>query len=1039
MALAATAGLLALAGYGYLALLGAAAMALLLPRPWLRYAVVLAPHFGWAVLVAAGYPLNASLPFRVVVPLLAAAALLILAVAGRRHARLLRAVLIRRSMWGEAAWPALLAAATYAAATAVHARQGTLSYVVYESDAEHFGDVIAALLSFPIGWSVAAQRGLELTPVGLGYHYVHAALSALTSIDTYTTALPSHFLLLGLAIQSVYVFARSALGLRRAAASLAIALYAVSGVPLAVASLGWGQQTAALAAVPFGIAALQLALRERDWRSLLVGGLAGALAGGALYLATAPLVAGTAAALAFTALYRVAVRGRTRGLALSQWLAPPARLLAIGGTAFAAGALSHVSTAALLWARRSGEILNESERFLRSEETRTFASPYAALGVAPLDLVRDVFTLDRQPVLTWLPPGGLPLTAAAAAAGGVLALAGLAWALRLRPAALCLLVAGVPLAVHLRWQRPFAYGEFKLLSTLWFLVPCLAAAGAVWLAAAGRHWGRARWLPMLIVAVVTLGYAIALALVQWHVVQFLSLPWQAVLPHDDVVAVKSVVDAVPRGASVLVSGQLTPQAAYQWKGPPMGHLRGFWSFSRRANYLSGRWRGIVTGMLVFSGRPVYGLVQREGRGLRAPVAPGATQYLLLDATEDPRLYGVLPSDLVAEGATLRLYRQVHRAVATAEQLAPAATSDALISLRATASEVLALGGGQAGVQLSRAPPSDLPPAVLPIEDGLPGTRTRRLARTSAERPAPIAAATGNLLVGLQAVEPVLVEIFIRDSYSLDHYRQQLLGPGLTWYTTPEVRWPADVAVRLPRPSAGSAVLPVALIAVAANPRALEESIERSDAGSVWPLLTVLARESPAQGTLALEGWYSYLGPREGPWWSVLRDSDRLWHRGLRIPTVLHPGPIGRRWRIDLRPGEAPQQWASDGRTLPSPPREWDPDPGERWLWLEFGREGEPPLHEPVLVRLIATADAAGLAEPLATSVVLPLLAETAPRPHLAEGTLVKGSGDHIFYVEHGRLRWVPSPDVLERHRILWRLTVLDDATLWRLPIGWPLS
>ena len=46
------------------------------------------------------------------------------------------------------------------------------------------------------GPEVVAQQGLEVTPVGLAYHYVHASLSALGGGDAFGTALPAHFLML---------------------------------------------------------------------------------------------------------------------------------------------------------------------------------------------------------------------------------------------------------------------------------------------------------------------------------------------------------------------------------------------------------------------------------------------------------------------------------------------------------------------------------------------------------------------------------------------------------------------------------------------------------------------------------------------------------------------------------------------------------------------------------------------------------------------------------------------------------------------------
>ncbi|MDQ3702787.1 MAG: hypothetical protein M3442_17955, partial [Chloroflexota bacterium] len=341
MTLAATALLLYIAGYGYLALLGGATAVLLLPRRWLPYAVVVAPHFGWAALVAVGYPLNAALPFRAVAPLLGVIALVIIGGwialtqrgAGRRPGW--RRAGWRR-LWREALPSWLLGLVTYLTAAGIHIRQGALSALVADSDAEHFADVIASLLHAPIGWSIPAHQGLEATPVGMAYHYVHASLSALTGLDTFTTALPSHFLLLALGVSGVYVFARSFLRLPVGAATLATAVYALGALPLIVASFGWGQQTAALAAVPLGLAALRLGIQGRDARSLWTAGLLGGLAAGSLYLASAPLIGGAAGALALVATGRYSA-GARRHPAWRPAARPLTRLLAIGLIVGAAG------------------------------------------------------------------------------------------------------------------------------------------------------------------------------------------------------------------------------------------------------------------------------------------------------------------------------------------------------------------------------------------------------------------------------------------------------------------------------------------------------------------------------------------------------------------------------------------------------------------------------------------------------------------------------------------------------------------------------
>ena len=70
MTLVATALLLLVAGYAYLALLGTAVGLFALPRRWLPLAPLTVPLLGWAAVVALGYPLNTMLPFRQVTLLL---------------------------------------------------------------------------------------------------------------------------------------------------------------------------------------------------------------------------------------------------------------------------------------------------------------------------------------------------------------------------------------------------------------------------------------------------------------------------------------------------------------------------------------------------------------------------------------------------------------------------------------------------------------------------------------------------------------------------------------------------------------------------------------------------------------------------------------------------------------------------------------------------------------------------------------------------------------------------------------------------------
>jgi hypothetical protein len=269
-------------------------------------------------------------------------------------------------------------------------------------------------------------------------------------------------------------------------------------------------------------------------------------------------------------------------------------------------------------------------------------------------------------------------------------------------------------------------------------------------------------------------------------------------------------------------------------------------------------------------------------------------------------------------------------------------------------------------------------------------------------------------------------------------RTVAIEPGLTWYTSPEVRWPAHLSVVQATDSeAGDDAMRVLAVLVDDSPRTAE-SLERSPTGTQWPLLSTVARDDGAGG-VELEAWYSYAGPREGDYRAALRDSPRLWDSGDGVPVSLHPGPGYRTWTAGLRPGLAMTQHASDDRQPPRPVPRWTPESGERWVWLEFGPDRDASLHSVPAAELDVADHAAHLRTLRGTATVLPLLAEPASPPPVEDGTLVKASGDAIYYVDHGRLRWVPKPEVLQRLGVVWRLTTLTDLELARLPVGLPLG
>ena len=830
LAVAGAFALYGLTGYGYLCLLGAAAAPWLIPLRWRSLSPLAMPYIGWALLVAIAYPLNASVPGRYAILGLAAASVL----------ELLRRATRQRRWWrfgGHDLWlmaPLVAGVATYVAGASLYVGAGTLSTLVADSDVEHFADVIGAMLRYPIGWSLEAQMGLEATPVGLAYHYVHGAISAVTGADTFATAAPSHLLMLSLAPGGVYLFARSAMALPPRAAGAASVLYACGGLGLEVVGFGWGQQTAALATIPIGVAALDAALAGNR-REAIAGGLLAALAAGSLYLASGPLVAATAVILWAA----WGVRGR-RGHIL-------VRAALLAGTMAAAGALSHLSAAGFFLTRGG---LQGQDVAGRSTHIATFASLEQALAVQPVGLLVRADRLDGSALVAWAPWAGNPGTAVLAAAGLVLVAVG-CFAQRRSACLVAFAAAAAAFETYLRLLRPFPYGEFKLLTAAWFLVPCLVAAGA-----------RAVWLlrnaaVRAVSLAAAVAFAVGLLVVQVHVRSLLGAPWGAALPESEMAQLRALVAAVPPGAAVWVSNQLVPRAAVEWRGVPTLHRAGFASQEAGAGALATRWRGAATALFAFSSKPAYGNVQRHSTELRAPLNPLDADYVVLDESEDPLLVGLVPGDVRREAGRLRLYR-------------------------------------------SPVPRTSLPESTLPIGESLPGRRQglspRRVPQTDTTVSRPEPQGSQVVLIGLFAVRETEADIRLAD-----RVRRLALFPGLSWYvsvtggSTEEVQAGPDVIIVSHR-----RINPMRWLG--------GEALLRSPGGVAAPLI-VLTRDADGVGAAYVNLSASLVSTE-----AHLVTGEALWLHGQAVspPIVLNPlaqlsfirlngAPLAALW-LDVGPG-----------------------------------------------------------------------------------------------------------------------------------------
>jgi hypothetical protein len=372
-----------------------------------------------------------------------------------------------------------------------------------------------------------------------------------------------------------------------------------------------------------------------------------------------------------------------------------------------AGALSHLSTAGFFLAGG----LTGGDLQGRATHVAVFASALQAIGVQPLTL----FTVGSA--------SPLAVSFLAALGGAVTAASGIVrW--RGEPVVLGTLLTFLGFELYLRVMRPFPYGEFKLLTTVWPLLPALVVVGASAL--------RARWpalAPLWVACVVLFGAG--LTLTHWHVRSGLAEPWGAALPEREMDALRHVTSRVPSGAAVWVSNQLVPEAAMRWAGVETQARHGYASREAGASALAQRWRGAATALPSPIAHPTYGLVERHSTELRNPIEPASADFLLLDESEDPLFFGLTETALQGAAGRLRLYR----------------------------------GAGGAS----------LPPAPLPIGESLPGRRQG----FGLLRRAPAAPAVSGLSYSAHALWAG-AETEVRLAGSAGE-RRVALFPGITWF------------------------------------------------------------------------------------------------------------------------------------------------------------------------------------------------------------------------------------------------------------------
>jgi hypothetical protein len=112
--------------------------------------------------------------------------------------------------------------------------------------------------------------------------------------------------------------------------------------------------------------------------------------------------------------------------------------------------------------------------------------------------------------------------------------------------------------------------------------------------------------------------------------------------------------------------------------------------------------------------------------------------------------------------------------------------------------------------------------------------------------------------------------------------------------------------------------------------------------------------------------------------------------------------------------------------------------GQQWMRLQFWRGQDLWLEVPI--GYAEARQGRFVAARTVSSMVNVPLPEPARVPALVPGALVRGDGEHVFLVEAGTLRWVPTLDAFRRRGFVWeQVQQIDEAVLTRWPVGLPLD
>ena len=637
--------------------------------PWSRYWFALAPFVGWLLAITVSYYFNARwLTTTQIFWLLLGFGVIGAAVTLRRF----RTV---RWRFGDR-WIALstiVGLLLFFIAVLPHARDGSLGLLALNVDedlyypyAEHLKHSPATMSGAAHGPFLDLETSDRFRSRGQGFVYTVSLASIVSRTPTFLAYMPTIYLLLGLSVVSVFLFARVGLALGPRTSFLAAGLYGLNGLPLWFSSMGFGPHTVAFAFMPLAFGAVIAAIRHGGVRPAILAGWVSAGLLCSYFWGISGMFAATAAPLTLIlALAKGPRAGRIRTV-LTIGLAGV--LTGFPGLfQFFKWALPQVTTLA--------NDLNGV--FGNAWGDLTFPPPRTSTGIRAYHMVNDAEGMERLlGTQVWSVLQNLELPAWI----GFIALAIVALA-KMRGERLPALILAAAFAAFGLWVRldaGYQYGYFKTLSYVAFFGDTLLAAGLAvawtsvnrrpaaigWRGVAARYGLMASSRVAAAAVLLLVGALTAVNTSQTFRWYWAGFTWN--MPSEIVHEARHIARSVPEGSTVRLSPHFQyPLVPGSVKFRPITLA---FHFESHAQSLWNARTAAILGAEMY-GRNFFTAGRTPGFPQDVREMPHDPDFVILGSHQDARIHGLLQSENLTPQGTLGLYRYRPADIVTGTQVA----------------------------------------------------------------------------------------------------------------------------------------------------------------------------------------------------------------------------------------------------------------------------------------------------------------------------------------------------------------------------------